>query len=425
MKSHEKLRFIGNLLFVAISILGLFIAFNNFIFLSKDVIYGDFSGERTFPQPFTGLWRIPDRVNAIEHNAVDRLTVDYAQVYFPSQEFSSLTRNYETGYLDPWERPSRYAPFIHYLCSISFCKLDYGYASFLHILTQTLLFYFFFIIAFKMLNIESDLWFGLLLVSVLLFATPAGLGWFERGQFSLYVAISYLLLMIGFLKNKPVFILASALFAYVKWTSFPFLLVVFIIYLLSSKNRREGVRNIQMALMYLLIILLLSLSFRSKFIHFIEGLYTQELYVEPVGISMAQLLPASIVKGLPFILIFLGYLYLRRSNKNFNHLIPYLIGSGILLLTYPTVAFEYNIPNLFCFIPLVFYWTRNSDPMSKIVRYAFFLFIFLISFPNLLGSFISVNTILAGYLVVSIAFLLFPYFIPGEFSFQSLKENNA
>ena len=389
------------------------------------MIFGDFSGEKVFPQPFTGLWRIPDRENAIEHNAVDRLTVDYAQVYFPSQEFSSLTKNYETGYLDPWERPSRYAPFIHYLCSISFCKLDYGYASFLHMFTQILLFFLFFIIAFKILEIKSDLWFGLLLITILLFATPAGLGWFERGQFSLYVAISYLLLILGFLKNKLVFILASALFAYVKWTSFPFLLVVFIVYLLSSKNRKEGVRNIQMALIYLLIILLLSLPFRSKFIHFIQGLYTQELYVQPVGISMVQLLPASIVKGLPFILIFLGYLYLRRNNKNFNHLIPYLIGSGILLLTYPTVAFEYNIPNLFCFIPLVFYWTRNSNYMSKIARYAFFLFIFLISFPNLLGSFVSVNTVLVGYLIVSIAFLLFPYLLPGEFSFQSLKDKNV
>jgi hypothetical protein len=425
VKNLKKSKFIRRFLLIVISIFGFSIAFNNFILLSKDIIFGDFSGEKVFPQPFTGLWRIPDRVNAIEHNAVDRLAVDYAQVYFPSQEFSSLTRNYETGYLDPWERPSRYAPFVHYFCSISFCKLDYGYASFLHMFIQTLLFFFFFIIAFKMLEIESDLWFGLLLVAVLLFATPAGLGWLERGQFSLYVAISYLLLILGFLKNKPVLILVSALFAYVKWTSFPFLLVVFIVFLLSSKNRKEGVRNIQFALTYILIILLLSLSFRSKFIHFIEGLYTQELYVQPTGISLAQLLPAAIVKGLPFILIFLGYLYLRRNNKNFDQLIPYLIGCGILLLIYPTVAFEYNIPNLFCFIPLVFYWTKNSSPMSKTIRYAFFLFIFLISFPNFLGSFVSVNTVLVGYLVVSIVFLLFPYLLPGELSFQSLKENNV
>jgi len=389
------------------------------------MIYGDLSAEKIFPQPFFGLYRIPDRANTIEYNAVNRLAADYAQVYFPSQEFSSLTKNYETGYLDPWKRPSRYAPFIHYLCFISFCKLDYGYASFLHMLIQMLLFYFFFIIAFKMLKIESDLWPALLLVNIFLFATPAGLGWFERGQFSLYVALSYLLLILGFLKNKPVFVIASALFAYIKWTSFPFLFVVFIVYILGSKNKKESVQSTLLALIYILTILLLSLPFRSKFIHFIEGLYAQELYVQPVGISLAQLLPASIVKGLPLVLIFLGYLYLRRNNKTFNHLVPYLIGSGILLLTYPTVAFEYNIPNLFCFIPLVFYWTKQPNVMSKIIRYAFFLFILLISFPDYLSIFIGGSTILMGYLVVSIIFLSFPLIYPGEFfSFQSRKEIN-
>ena len=389
------------------------------------MIYGDLSAEKVFPQPLFGLYRIPDRLNTIEHNAVNRLAADYAQVYFPSQEFSSLTRNYETGYLDPWKRPSRYAPFIHYLCSISFCKLDYGYAGFLHMLIQLLLFYIFFIVAFKMLEIESDLWLGLLLVNIFLFATPAGLGWFERGQFSLYVALSYLLLILGFMKNQPVFVIASAFFAYVKWTSFPFLSVIFIVYILSSKNKKESVQSTFLALIYILVILLLSLPFRSRFIHFIEGLYTQELYVQPVGISLVQLLPAIVVKALPLILIFLGYFYLRRNNKIFNYLTPYLIGSGVLLLTYPTVAFEYNIPNLFCFIPLMFYWTKHPNSITKIVRYIFFFFIFLISFPDSLRLFIGGNTIVVGYLIVSIAFLLFPLLYPGEFSSGYIKEINS
>ncbi|MBC7879000.1 MAG: hypothetical protein H7Y59_17650 [Anaerolineales bacterium] len=275
-----------------------------------------------------------------------------------------------------------------------------------------------------MLKIESDLWFGLLLVSMLLFATPTGLGWFERGQFSLYVALSYLLLILGILKNKPVLILASAFFAYVKWTSFPFLFVVIIVYLLSSKDRTEGIQNIRTSLIYLLIILLPSLLFRSKFIHFITGLYLQELHEIPVGISMAQLLPASIVKVLPLILIFLGYFYLRRNNKNFSHLVPYLIGSGILLLTYPTVAFEYNIPNLFCFIPLMFYWTKHSHFLGKVIRYAFFAFILLISFPDFLGSYLRGNNVLAGYLAVSIAFLLLPYLFPKRSLSQPMSEEN-
>ena len=414
MKSIGKTLSTKKILFIIFSVACYSIVFVNFFQLSKDMIYGDSSAEKIFPQPMFGLYRIPDRPNTIEHNAVNRLAADYAQVYFPSQEFSSLTKNYETGYLDPWKRPSRYAPFIHYLCFISFCKLDYGYASFLHMLIQMLLFYFFFIMAFRVLNIESDLWLGLLLANIFLFATPAGLGWFERGQFSLYVAISYLLLILGFLKNRPAFVIASAFFAYVKWTSFPFLFVVLVVYLFSSRNIKEGAQTIRMGLMYLLIILLLSLSFRSRFIHFIEGLYTQEIYVQPTGISLAQLLPANIVKGLPIILIFLGCLYLRGNNKNLNTLIPFLTGSGILLLTYPTVAFEYNIPNLFCFIPLIFYWTKHPTPLNKTIRYSFFVFVFLASCSNYLSPIISGNAVLIGYLVSSIAFLLLPLIYPGE-----------
>ncbi len=424
MKNFEKLQFIGKLLFALISIWVYLIVFRNFFLLSKDMIYGDFSGERISPKPYFGFLRIPDRPNTIEHHAVDRLSADYAQVYFPSQEFSSMTKNYETGYLDPWRRPSRYAPFIHYVCSISFCKFDYGYASFLHMLTQMLLFYLFFILSFKMLKIESDLWFDLLLVNAFLFATPAGLGWFERGQFSLYVALSYLLLIMGILKNKPVLILASAFFAYVKWTSFPFVSVVFIVYLLSSKTRKEGVQSIQIALASLSTVLVLSLAFRSKFIHFVEGLYWQELYEEPTGITLVHLLSPTLIKALPLILIFLGYLYVRWSNKSFNDLIPYLVGSGVLMLTYPTVAFEYNIPNLFCFIPLVSYWTGSLGFTGKVIRYAFLLFILLISFPDYLGSYLRGNNVLLAYLAVSAAFLLIPYLFPKRFLLQPSSEEN-
>jgi hypothetical protein len=407
---------IKKLLFIIFSVLCYSLILMNFYWLSRDMIYGDSSGQAVFPQPLIEFMRVPDSVIAIEHNAVNRIAADYAQIYFPSQELSNLTRNYETGYLDPWARPSRYAPLIHYICSILFCKLGYGYASFIHMLTQMVLFYFFFIIAFKALGIETNLWSGLLLVNIFLFATPAGLGWFERGQFSLYIALSYLLLILGFLKNKPAFVIASAMFAYVKWTSFPFLFVVFAVYLLSSSNMKEGLKNTRLALIYLLIILSLSLLFRSSFIHFLEGLYIQEANTTPAGISLVWVLPRSIVKGLPFFLIVLGYLALQRNNKTFSYLIPYLVGSGILLLNYPTKSYEYNIPNLFCFIPLIFYWTKKSDLISKMIRYSFFLFIILMSFSYYISLFKNIYIILSIYVVVSMFFILPTLIRPRWFS---------
>ncbi len=424
MKVTNKISSIKKIAVIIFSATCYFIAFANFFLLSMDLIYGNHYGEKVFPKPFFGFTRIYDRPNTLEHNAINRLAIDYAQVYFPSQEFSSLTKNYETGYLDPLNRPSRYAPFIHYLCSISFCKLDYGYASFAHMLTQVLLFYFFFILAFKILDIEGDLRFGLLITTSFLFITPIGLGWLEKGQFSLYVCLAYLLLILGIIKKNDILIIVSAFFAYVKWTSFPFLLVILVISVMSSKNPKEFIKSSRSALIYFLVLILLSLAFRSRFIHFLDGLLLQEAYVQPVGISMSQLLPAWIVKGLPLLFIILGYLCLIRNNKDINKLIPFFTGAGILMLTYPTVAFEYNIPNLFCFIPLIFYWAKDTSLFNKLLKYGFFLFILLISCPNYISVVIRGNNMLLFYLFASCILIMMSILYP-EIHKNQLGEADA
>ena len=115
-------------------------ALRNFFLLSRDMIYGDFSAQLLFPSPLYAPERIPQTPVTMEYQAANRLGADFAQIYFPAQEISQLDNAY-TGYvsLDPWKRPSRYAPLVLALCSETLCKLDYGYASFGNILLQLLL----------------------------------------------------------------------------------------------------------------------------------------------------------------------------------------------------------------------------------------------------------------------------------------------
>ena len=233
----------------------------NVILLSRDMLYGDFSAEKIFPSPVLGFLRIPDIPSMQRYNAQNRLAADFAQIYFPSQQIDSLSENYQNGTLDPIHRPSRYAPLIHYLCSITFCRMDYGVASVLHMSTQYVLFLIAFIISFRFLNIEKVVLPGLLLTNICLFLTPTGLSWFERGQFSLYVSTGYLLIITGFIKRNNLLILLSALFAFIKWTSFPFFLVIFAIYLFNSKNQTEVKRTIRLGAAFVLIILALTFSF--------------------------------------------------------------------------------------------------------------------------------------------------------------------
>jgi hypothetical protein len=386
----------------------------NIYYISRDMILGDESAVHVFPQPQLGMMRIYERPSIIGHEAINRLAVDFAQVYFPSQEFSSLSKNYQTGYLDPYLRPSRYAPFVHFLCRVTLCNLDYGYASIFHMLIQLLLFYAFFIFAFKALNVDMNLWPGLLLANICLFLTPVGLAWFERGQFSLYVAISYLLVILGLFKRNFFLVILSALFAYIKWTSFPYIFVVISLFLLNSKNRIELKQNTLLVSAFLIPILFLLLLFPAKSYYFLAGLYYQERYATPEGVSLALILPTEMVKALPLLMVILGYFHIKASQNVFNQTLPYLLGSAIALLTYPTVAFEYSVSSLLCFIPLTLYWAnlpnvQMNKARREFVKYSFFLFLLLAS-NSIYVNWLFPENFVDEYLFFSAIFILLPLF---------------
>jgi hypothetical protein len=387
---------------------------NNFFLFSKDLLYGDLSAQKIIPVPQYGFSRISNTRLFKQSGANNRLAIDFAQIYFPAKEFEALIENYRPGDFDPLARPSRYAPLVHYLCKITFCKLDYGYASLFHILLQLFLFYIFFILAFFVLKIERDLLFGIFLVNIYLFLTPAGLSWFERGQFSLYVAVSYLLIILGVFKKNIFFILLAALFAFIKWTSFPYIAIVIAIFLFTSQNRKEVMRNLRFIAAFSIVVISLLAVFPEKSIYFIEGLYYQERFAVPDGISLARLLPIGIAKFLPFALILLGLLQTRINRKELDKYTPYLIGAGILMVTYPTLAYEYSVACLFCFIPFLFYWAKLPDVTMNfktrvIMKFSFLLFLFLASYSNQMNLLFGTEFIVfVEYIFVAAVFLLVP-----------------
>jgi hypothetical protein len=397
------------LIIVAFIIAHVFILRNVFL-LSKDMLNGDQSAEKMIPLPRYGFARIPDIPLTEQYQAQNRLAVDFAQIYFPAQQMASLSENYQSGILDPLQRPSRYAPLVHYLCSITICRLDYGLASVLHMAIQVFLFYVVYIISFKSLKIGKYILPGLLLANIYLFLTPAGLSWFERGKYSLYVEVAILLMILGFIKNKPIFVIISALFAFIKWTSFPTLFVIFSAALLGSKSLAEGKRNLLLGGGFLLVVLALTFSFPNQSIEFLKGLLQQERFAAPGGVSLTKVLPVWIAKLLPIPLIIIGYIHFKINLNVVERTIPFLAGSTILMLTYPTLAYEYNLPSLLGFIPLLIYWTKLSDnpikePMRAILNYSFLAFVLVASFSNFINQGVI---IMSEYLVISAFFFIVP-----------------
>ena len=417
MKNISLLKRVSKPLFIIIFILLHYLILNNFALLSKDMVYGDASGLNLNPLPRYGFMRVPESDLTLKYEAVNRLAADFAQIYFPSQQLSTLTTGYTKETLDPWGRPSRYAPLLHAICSISLCKLEYGYASLLHHLGQMLVFFLSLFYAFKRLQIEKRFLPAILLVNFCLFLTPVGLSWFERGQFSLYVALSYLWLILGLLGHNRYCIFLSALFAYVKWTSFPLLFLVLTLWLLNSKNIKELKDNFYLTLVFpVTTIFLFSLHLEFG-IHFLAGIFEQEITYEPQGLSIMKLFPRFVVKTLPFILIVLGYLNIRRYKNKFLSLIPYFIGSGILLTIYPTLAFDYSVPCLFGFIPLAIYWAKplkNNGCFSCVLaKYLFFIFLIMASFSiNIINIFSSESIVIYGYILFAIALIILPLLNP-------------
>jgi hypothetical protein len=387
------------------------LAVYQFYLLSNDMIYGGGSSEKLLISPRYDILRIPQTSLALERNAVGRLAADLAQIYFPSQDFSKLVNGYyvETT-SDPWRRPSRYAPFVHFVCAITICRLPYGYAGFVHGSIQIVLFLAAIGFAFRQLQITKYIAPSYIFLGACLFLTPTGLSWFERGQFSLYIALSYLWLFLGILKERKDYMILAALFAFIKWTSFPYFFVFFCVYFLIVCRQKDFRKKITLFVVFLLTIEILLLFFAKISIVFLSGLIAQEMYAPAFGISLAKLFPVAVTKTVPFLLILAGYINIRYGGRVLTDLIPFFTGSMILLLTYPTIAFEYNILNVLGLLPFVIYWSRsqaNDELYGNIFLYSFLFFMILGSFS--LEIFRSEVNVMIFYIITSVFFISFPY----------------
>jgi hypothetical protein len=407
-----------------------YFAIKNLYLLSRDMLYGDFSAEQLIPHPIYPLVRVPSTAVTVKYAAVNRIASDFAQIYFPAQDIAHLDNAYDhKKTLDPWGRPSRYAPALISLCSISICMLDYGYASLVQMLIQYFLFFLILYLAFRSLGIKEYFWFTLLYTNIGLFLTPVGLSWFERGQFSLYVGSSYLILIAGLLRKNITMVIIAAIIAFVKWTALPVAAIFFAVYLLNSRNIKEFWHGLLIIAPFFVIIIsltLLPILFVKGTGVFLFGLVNQELKDNPTGLSLFKIFPRTIVKLLPVLLIILGYINIRSCKRVFNCLVPYLVGVAIIMLLYPTRANDYSVPSLLGMAPILIFWVEQTlyknQFATNLLIYIFIFFILLASFSTSIIH--SVNIMIMIYLLFSILFIISPTFIaqypPGQKSWKNL-----
>lgn len=353
----------------------------NLSYLIEDLLYGNGAGERMVVAPRYDFMRIPDTGLSRQVGAQGRIAADFAQVYFPVRDVAELAYTRET--LDPFGRSSRLTPFVHHACAWTICRLDYGPASVAHVSIQYLVFIGSLVFAFAALNKMRYLPFSILLANTCLFITPVGLAWIERGQFSLYVAAAYLWLMLGLARQNAVFVALSAVLAYAKLTALPFMFVATGVWLLGKRGKAALLEAVKIATVLAAILAILFLVYYKEGVLFLWVALRQEYLGSPAGLSLLGIWPRYLVKATPFILLAAGGILAKRLWTDFSDGFPFLLGTAIMLLLYPTKTFDYSVPTLLGFIPLLFWWAglrvNQGRYRTLVVVWGFVVFLLLAS----------------------------------------------
>ena len=342
------------------------LSIHNFLVLSSDLINGNGRATDIFIGLRCGTNRLGETENVKVFNGENRLAADFAQVYFPSNQKVHDYYSKESG--DPYKRPSRYAPVVHRICELTLCKLPYGWASWIHIVFQVLIFYVSLFFVLKVLRLGSSFILVMLVSNAVIFATPVGMSFVERGQFSLYVACAYMWLLLGLYKKKGVYLVIAAFFAMVKWTALPFVFVILSLWLLSEwkKNDYSGITKfIHLPLMFIITFCLLLVPGFDHLESFFDGLMLQEANFKATSLSLSLIIPRIIAKLMPLFLIVVGITYLYRGKYFFENGALLWCAFGFLLVTYPTKAFDYSSPCILGFLPFLIKEGTESLSLRK------------------------------------------------------------
>ena len=383
--------------------------------LSSDILEGDGSCDELTVSLRYPPMRVPETPITMQYQAQGRLCADFAQIYFPSQKKMALKEAYAIDTtLDPWLRPSKYPPLMHFIFSYTLCRLPYGQACLLHLAVQTVLFIASFVFAFFVLRLRKYLMPSLLLLNVCLFLTPVGLSFFERGQFTLYLGLCYLWLMLALVTGKWRYSIVTALFGFLKWTSFPVIVVVLSVYLIHSKNWQEIRERLVLSVLCFITIMLLFFTLARDGMFFLEALFEQELTFVPMGITLLQLLPRFIVKTVPFFLVGVGLVNRLCFKQDVSSLLPFFAGSAIMLLMYPTFAFDYSDPCLLAFVPFMIHWAKSPGvdrSMGRVVLTLFIIFLIVASDAITVLGFSEREDIIM-YIIMSLVLVGTPFLVP-------------
>jgi hypothetical protein len=236
----------------------------------------------------------------------------------------------------------------------------------------------------KIFNLQCYIWKSIAVFLLLYFYTPLGFAHFERGQFDLWLASSYLLIFSSFFLRRRYILpaIASGLFGALKWSSAPFIGTFSLMAFLGSSRKKGWIFLVPGALMILTAVL-----FLPEVKEYWPSLQRYEFNANPAGISFMYFMPRTIAKVLQVAccgIVIVLTLLLHRGNERrlaaFKAIsFPFALTMFIQGMCYGTISFEYRIVSIFGLLPAYLLWMEQGGVKSTPVKVAMtgFLALFL------------------------------------------------
>lgn len=351
---------------------------------------------------------------------------DFAQVYYSAKALRHGESQYNPKtpeYQDRFGRKPNYPPFTNRLY-IPLSLLPYSQAVIFHNFVSLAVFLGLAVYMLRVFNLQNYTWKSLALFLLLYFYTPLGFAHFERGQFDLWVASSYLLLFSCLFLHRRYTLpaIASGLFGAIKWSSAPFIGTFSLLGLVGS-DRKKG----WIFLLPGLAMGLTALAFLPEVKEYWPSLQRYEFNASPAGISFMYFMPRVAAKALQItscgIVLALTLLLHKGRDQRLAAFkaisFPFALTMFIQGMCYGTISFEYRIVSIFGLLPPFLIWIEQGGIRSaslKVAMSAFFAVFLFVSFrvgyyllwdlPTLLSPAMS-----AFYLGSSIATLLFTCYL--------------
>lgn len=218
-----------------------------------------------------------------------------------------------TGKYDFIGRTTPYPPILFYLYKKIFSDMPFAQAALSYIFLQVLIL------------IISSYWvlryyrLGIMIIPVsvlyffILFLTPVGLGWFERGQFDIYSGVAILFLMFAIYESKSYAFVLSAFFASLKFSAILFILQAFVIYLIFFRNPKALKSFILFVSVVLLTFIFFPVSLIKSYLVCCIEFNNASHFVD--GISLQRIMPFWSIKYVPILGLSCYFLILFLKKK--------------------------------------------------------------------------------------------------------------